>query len=150
MPKATELALRVTAAPLLAVVPVPAKDTDWGEPVALSAMLMLADLEPVDTGLKVTERVQLAPPVRVEPQEFDRPKSSASAPASAMELKVTVALPLFLRVTVCAAEVAFAAVEAKLTVVGDTVSEAGVVDPEPTQAFTRLYAFTEPNPVARS
>jgi hypothetical protein len=104
LPKANEVGLTVTVA-ALAVVPVPVTITVCGEPVALSAMLMLADLLPVDTGLKLTDRVQLAPAAKVDPQVFDKAKSSASAPDTAIELKDRLDEPLLVTVTVFAADV---------------------------------------------
>ena len=53
--------------------PVPVSATDCGEPDALSAMLRVALFAPVETGLKVTESVQLAPAASVDPQVFDSP-----------------------------------------------------------------------------
>ncbi len=50
-----------------AVTPVPVSDTLCGEP-APSATVTLATLEPVETGVNVTDTVQLAPAPRVEPQ----------------------------------------------------------------------------------
>ena len=79
--------------------------TVCGEPLALSAMLMLADLVPVDTGLKVTDTVQLAFAASVDPQVFDNPKSSACPPARAIDDSVKVPLPLLVTVTDLAAEV---------------------------------------------
>ncbi len=59
------------------VVPVPLRVTDCGEPEALSAMLMVADFDPIDTGLKATVNAQFAPAVNTVPQVFDSMKSSA-------------------------------------------------------------------------
>ena len=83
----------------LAVVPVPVKVTDCGEPLALSAMLRVALFDPAETGLKVTESAQLAPAASVVPQVFDNRKSSASTPVTAIELKETLEEPLLVTVT---------------------------------------------------
>ena len=145
--KASELALNFTAAAPPAV-PVPVSLTVCGEPVALSEILMPAALAPAETGLNVTERVQLAPAASVAPQVLDNTKSSACAPVNAMELNVKADLLLLVKVTVSAADVVPTDVEAKATLVDDNVRVTGVtVDG---QASTRLCALTEPSPVAWS
>jgi len=76
-----------------------------GDPVTLPARLTLALAAPADTGLKVTDSVQLAFTASVVPQVFVNPKSAAKLPASPMDLKVTLAVPLLVTVTVLTAEV---------------------------------------------
>lgn len=67
-------------------------------------MLRLADLDPLETGLKVTETVQLALAARLEPQLVVELKSSDSAPVTAIEVNVKVAVPLLVTVTAFADE----------------------------------------------
>ena len=78
--------------------------TVWGEPLALSARLTLADLLPADTGLNVTDSGQLAFAASVDPQVFDNTKSSASTPVTLIDDSVKVPLPLLVTVTDFAAE----------------------------------------------
>jgi hypothetical protein len=84
---------------------VPLRLTDWGEPLALSVMLMAADFAPVETGLKVTETVQLAPAAREPPQVFVNEKSSACPPPSVIELIASALTPELVTVTVFDPEV---------------------------------------------
>src|SRR5579871_6522164 len=65
-----------------------------------------------------------------------------------IEFSVTVDVPVFFTVTACAALVCPFTVIGKAT--GDGVSVTDPVVVEPPQACTRLVAFTEPRPVARS
>ena len=67
-------------------------------------MLRLADLDPLETGLKVTETLQLALAARLEPQVVVELKSSDSPPITAIEVNVNVAVPLLVTVTVLAGE----------------------------------------------
>jgi hypothetical protein len=103
-PNASEVGLTLMVAPELPVVPVPVKATVCGDPVALSVMLMLADFAPLETGLKVTDTVQLALAARLEPHLDDKPKSSAWPPVNLMEAIDTAAVPLLVRVTDLAAD----------------------------------------------
>src|ERR1700722_19901764 len=77
--------------------PVPRKATDCGEPLALSAMLSTAALPPADTGLKVTEIIQLAPVANEAPQVFVNAKSSVVLPLNVMELIDSGAAPLLVK-----------------------------------------------------
>ena len=52
------------------VAPVPVIETVWGLPVALSAMVTLADLAPSALGVKMTLMEQLAAAANVAPQVF--------------------------------------------------------------------------------
>lgn len=104
--KANDVALNFTAGELaLAAMPVPVSETVCGEPEALSVMLTLAALAPVETGVNLTDRVQLALAASVVPQVLDRLKSSACPPVNATELSVNVDVPLLVSVTVFAADV---------------------------------------------
>jgi hypothetical protein len=77
--------------------PVRRKATDCGEPLALSAMLSTAVLPPADTGLKVTEIIQLAPVANEAPQVFVNAKSSVVLPLNVMELIDSGAAPLLVK-----------------------------------------------------
>jgi len=132
-----------------AAAPVPVRAAVCGEPVALSAIVRLAVRVPVAAGLNSTETVQVAAAARVVPQVVaDLRKELASVPVMVSEVRVAVAVPVFLTVTTCAAVVEPTVVEAKVSEVGERVM-AG----EPTteaQLLTRLVAFTEPRPVVWS
>ena len=78
-----------------AAVAVPASDTFWGEPVAESVRVSVADLEPADTGVKNTEILQVPPAAIDVPQLFVCAKSSAWPPVTAIDETVTAAEPPF-------------------------------------------------------
>lgn len=82
-----------------AEVPVPDKATDCGLPDALSVTMRAPLREPVVVGVKVTLILQFAPAARVLPQLLVCPKS----PVVAMLAIDNTPVPLFARVTVCAA-----------------------------------------------
>lgn len=67
----------------------------WGEPATLSVTLIAAAKFPVVPGLNVTERLQLFPAVSVAPQPFIKLNELGFAPARAMPLIFSVALPGF-------------------------------------------------------
>ena len=92
------LAERLTAGAL----PVPVSATVCGLPGSESAMLTEAVRVPEAVGAKVTEIVQLAPCASELPQAFVCEKSAALAPVMLMLLMVKLALPVLLRVTLCA------------------------------------------------
>jgi hypothetical protein len=81
--------------------PVPDKLTACGLPVASSVIENVPVLEPEVVGVKVTENEQLPPARTVPPQVLVFAKS----PVMPVEAIVSVAVPVFVRVTVCAAEV---------------------------------------------
>lgn len=84
--------------------PVPCNDTVCGELVALSRTANLAVRKPTAVGLNVTLIVQLALAARLPPQVLlGEAKSPASAPVNVMLLIFSVAVPVFLSVTVFAA-----------------------------------------------
>lgn len=90
-----------------AVTPVPESDALFGLPAALVVKVSAADRTPVADGVNVTLTAQLTPAARVPPQVFaEMAKSAAFAPVRVMLAIVSVAVPLFVSVTVCAAVVA--------------------------------------------
>ena len=88
------------------VTPVPVSDTDCGLLAASSEMVTVAARGPVATGVNVRLRTQLAlattvaPFVQVVPAAMA--KSPGFEPARAMLVMLRVAVPLLVRVTVCA------------------------------------------------
>jgi len=115
----------------------------------LMGRLKVAESAPVAVGLNSTEKVQLAPAASVDPQVEDNvAKELALVPVMLDEPRVMVAVPLFLRVMVEAAEVEPTLVEAKAIDVGERVTDVfGVLVG---QALTRLVTFGVPRPVVRS
>src|SRR2546422_400958 len=104
-PKARLVGAKVTAG----TIPVPASDTDRGLPGASSVMVTVAVRAPVAAGVIVTVKAQLAdpatgPPARahVATPEPATAKSPGFEPARAMLVMLRVAVPLLVRVTVCA------------------------------------------------
>jgi hypothetical protein len=88
-------------------VPVPLKGTTWGLPEALSVSCIVADLAPTALGENATEILQLPPATKLLPQLFDTTgaKSRCSAPAIMILVKVSVAVPVLVKVTVWAVPV---------------------------------------------
>jgi len=86
-----------------AAVPVPLRLVDCGEPAALSVTERAAVKLAAETGLNVTEIVQLPPAASDVPQVLDWEKSLEFAPPIEMPLIGSGALPVLLRVIVCAA-----------------------------------------------
>jgi hypothetical protein len=104
-------------------VAVPWSATDCGEPVALSAIERDAVKEPATVGLNSTETAQVAETGSDEPQVFaDFRKDVALVPVMFEEVSVTADALVFLMVTVCAAVVAPTVVDAKVRLVGDSVT----------------------------
>jgi hypothetical protein len=101
-----------------AAVPVPLSDAVCGEPVALSATEIVAPNVAADSGVKVTEIVQVADAASVAPQVVVSAKSAGFAPAIEMPVMLRVALPGFDSVIVWAAEVTFTVVLGKVRVLG--------------------------------
>ena len=81
------------------VEPVPVSDTVCGDPLALSVMVSVPVRDPPAVGVKVTEIVQFAPAAMLDPQFC----VSAKSPEAAMDVTLSVAEPLLVSVTVCAA-----------------------------------------------
>jgi hypothetical protein len=83
----------------VAVTPVQVIETVWGEPAALSVMLMEAENAAAERGAQVATMVQL-PPAKTElPQLLDCEKSAVFAPVRPMLAMVSVPAPVFVRVT---------------------------------------------------
>jgi hypothetical protein len=92
------------AAGAVAAAPSPLRVLDCGEPFALSATLRIACDVPVEVGEKVTAMVQEAPAATELPQVFEAMANSAAlAPPREMEVTESAAVPLLVRVKVCAA-----------------------------------------------
>lgn len=117
-------------------VPVPEKATICGVPVALSATDKDAVSVAALAGLNSTETVQLALAASDAPQVLaEIAYDEGSVPVSVSDVRVTVAVPVFLMVTVCAAEVEPLVVEGNAMLAGESerVSVAGAV-PVPERA----------------
>jgi hypothetical protein len=82
-------------------VPIPLKETLWGEPPALSATDTTAAREPSAEGVNVNEIVQFPFALRELPQLFVCAKSPEFDPAIVIVLIVRVCVPEFVNVTVC-------------------------------------------------
>jgi len=90
--------------------PIPDSGTLWGLPAALSAMVRTALLEATDMGLNRTLITQVSPGWKVAPEQVSEVllKSAALAPPMVtpwMENDPEPAFPLWVTVTVCAADV---------------------------------------------
>jgi hypothetical protein len=97
-------------------------------PVALSITVSVAVSVPAETGLNVTDIVQLAAAASVRPQVVVFVKEVAFVPEKAMLLMVIAALPVFVSVAVCAALDEPTVVLANVRVAGVSVA---VVVPAP-------------------
>jgi len=106
--------------PCAGAVPVPESATVCSDPAALSAIERVAAKLAAEAGVKVTEIEQLAPAASDVPQVLVCAKSDGLAPASVIPEIVSAALPVFLSVAVCAAEV--------VPVVAVKLSDDGVSD----------------------
>jgi hypothetical protein len=109
--------------------PVPVSATVCGEPVALSAKLSEALSAPAAVGLKVTETVQDPPAARF-PQLLVWVNEEGLEPPVIMLVRVSAAFPVFLSVTVCAADEEPSLVEGNVRLVGDKLT-AGAPTPVP-------------------
>ena len=118
--------------------PVPVKLIDCGLPAALSVMLMEAFLVPVAVVVNVTLIGQFAPAATLVPQVLVWAKSAGFAPPRAMPEMLSAALPLLVRVTVCAALVESMFWELKVRLEADKLTAGseggGGDDPAPPQA----------------
>jgi len=85
---------------------VPVSVVICGEPAALSATDSVAVKLATEAGEKVTEIAQLAPAASDSPQLLVWAKSTESVPVTVIPLMASPALPVFVRVAVCAALVA--------------------------------------------
>jgi hypothetical protein len=86
--------------PSVALAPVPERVTDWGLPLALSAMLSEAVRLPLAIGVNVTLMAHEAPAATELPQLLAWVKSPAFVPERAMLLTVKAPLPELVSVTV--------------------------------------------------
>jgi len=110
------------------MVPVPLSATICGLPKALSLKLRLAVRAAASWGRNVTLSVQEDPAVKVAPHVFDEmAKSDALVPVMVVLLILRVDVPVFLKVTVWAADVA------KSTVTGNVseLTEGEAIGPLP-------------------
>ena len=106
-----------------AAAPVPVRATVCGEPVALSAIESEAVNAPAAAGLNSTETVQLAPTASEVVQVFaEMRKEVAFVPVRVSDVSVSAAVPEFFTVTTCAAVVDPTVVEAKVRLVGVSVT----------------------------
>jgi hypothetical protein len=81
---------------------VPDKLTVWGLPAELCEILSAAVRAPMAEGVNIKAIVQLAPAATELPQVSASAKSLASVPVKARLVIFKVALPVLVRVTVCA------------------------------------------------
>jgi hypothetical protein len=95
LPKESEVGEKVTAG----AVPVPVRATVCGLPVALSVTESVALRAPEACGEKVTLTVQPTPAAKLVPQLFVWEKSVLLVPVTAIDVMVSVAVPLLVRVT---------------------------------------------------
>ena len=133
LPKGRLTGLRLT---VNAGTPVPDSGALLGLLAALVVNVSAADRTPVAEGVNVTLTAQLSPAARVPPQVFaEMAKSAAFTPVRAMLAIVSVAVPLFVSVTVCAAVVAPITIFPKLRLVGLRLTAGtGGVTPVPDSA----------------
>jgi hypothetical protein len=127
-------AMEVGLSPIPATVPAPVPETGTlcGDPAALSVKTMADERAPVAEGLNTTETVQVPPlaatlahPVGVGM------KSPAFVPAETIEVIVRTALPEFVIVMVCGADVVPTVWDAKVKDVGEGEKLAVAVVPVP-------------------
>jgi hypothetical protein len=104
--------------PEVGAIPVPLNATIWGEPVALSAMVIEPVRLPAAVGVNVTEIVQLAPIAKVAPQVC----VCAKSPDAAIEAMVSTAVPELVKVNVWAELVVPSVCEAKVRLVAESVA----------------------------
>ncbi len=132
-----------------AAAPVPVRLTACGDPVALSAIDSEAVNVPPAVGLNSTETVQLAAAANEVVHVFaEMRKEVEFVPVRVSDVSVSAAVPEFFTVTTCAAVVTPTVVDAKVRLVGVSVTAGAVTDAA--QAFTRLVTLNEPSPVDRS
>lgn len=104
------------------VSPPPLSATVCGEPLALSVIASAPVRLPAAVGVKVTEMVQLALAVTLVPQVFVWAKS----PDATIDVMTRAAVPELVSVTVCAALVIPSTCEAKVRLVGESVTAGAV------------------------
>lgn len=126
-----------------AAVPVPVSVAVCGEPVALSATLMLADNVVALPGVKVTEMVQVAETASEAGQLFVWAKLLGLVPVIVMPVMVSAAVPGFESTVVSTAEVTPTAVFGNGSDVGvRTACGVGVVLPVPESAINWVVPVT--------
>lgn len=109
VPMAVELKVRLVGETLASgALPVPVRLTVCELGVALSVMLNVALKVPEAVGANVTLNVQLPPAATELLQLLVSPKSPGLVPVNVMPIMAKAALPVLLRVTVCAALVVWA------------------------------------------
>jgi hypothetical protein len=99
--------------------PVPVSETVCGEPLALSAIVNVPVRLPDAVGVKVTERLQLAPAATLAPAHVP---VSAKSPEALIEVMVNVPGPEFVSFTDWAALVEPMLCEAKVRLAGESVT----------------------------
>jgi hypothetical protein len=102
--------------------PVPVKFTNCGLPAALSAMLKVAEREPVACGAKVTPIEQFPPATTLDPQLVVCRKSPALAPPTEIAVILSSALPELVSVTLCTGLVTPWFSEVKERLLGEVVA----------------------------
>ena len=105
-----------------AVLPVPVNDTVCGEPLALSVIVRVPVRVPPEVGVKVTAIAQFAPAATLVPQVL----VSAKSPVAAMDVRLKAPVPLLVSVTDCAVLVEPVFCEAKVRLVGASVTAGAV------------------------
>jgi hypothetical protein len=141
-PKLKLVGARLTAG----AVPVPASETVCGLPVALSVTVTEPVRDPVAVGVNFTEMVQFAATATELPQVLVWLKS----PLAAILAIVSVADPVFVSVTDCAALAVFNNWLPKLRLVGEKLTAGAVVPVPVNEAVWGLpgaLSFTESVPV---
>jgi hypothetical protein len=93
--------------------PVPVRDSVWGEFAALSVTVTAPVRTPATVGVNTSCTVHAAPAASVAPQVFP-PAGILKSPVAAMPPNASATPPLLVSVTVCAAEFAPTTVAAKL------------------------------------
>jgi len=107
--------------------PLPVKPTVCGLPVAESAIISEPVRVPFAVGVNVTVTVH-EPPAGIPPSVLQLPEfATAKSPLAVKLVKLTVTVPVFVTVTLCAGLVVFSACRANVKLVGAIVT----VDPEP-------------------
>ena len=81
--------------------PVPLREIDCGELVALSVMVMAAVMAPAFVGEKWPWMTQFAPAATLVPQLFANPNEEAFVPVTVMLVTVRVPVPVLVSVTDC-------------------------------------------------
>jgi len=102
-------------------IPVPVRETDWGELAALSVKVSVAESAPAAVGLKKTVMVQDAPTLMV-PQLLVWTKEEGFEPPVTILERTKAAPPVFLRVMDWVAEEAPTAVVGKVRLAGEKLA----------------------------